>query len=231
MPADRPPHFAFGANAHLKERFRKTAFKGFHPEEQVELLLTLCSPCKEVFHLARRLLHRFGNLRGILDAEPQELLQIHGISTHTITILQLLRESALLYLEQEITNGPLLNSTVKLESYFKARLAGLRREVFEVGLFNNAYLLMEGYIERMEEGSLDFVTVYPRKIVRFALDANAKGVVIAHNHPNGNPQPSAQDILLTQKIQQALETVEVNLVDHLIITAGEGYSFRREGLL
>ncbi|HCJ11699.1 MAG: hypothetical protein A2Y14_03890 [Verrucomicrobia bacterium GWF2_51_19] len=220
-----------GHRAHLRQRFEKAGFKGFADHEIIELLLTLCIPRKDVKQQAKRLLKQFGNLKRILDADTDSLRAIEGIGSVTPIALKIIRHVATLYLEQDLHNDPLLNSSKKIEDFWRFRLGGERKEVFEVAYLDRAYKLLPNGIERLEEGTIDRAVVYPRKVVEAALKRSAAAIILVHNHPTGNTEPSENDKKVTFALDSACESLDIELVDHLIIADKETYSFRRNGFL
>jgi DNA repair protein RadC len=118
-----------------------------------------------------------------------------------------------------------------LYDFWRSRLGGLKYEVFEVAYLNSGYKLLRDGIETLEEGTIDRANVYPRRMVELALRKGAAALVLAHNHPNGDVQPSEQDKLMTRGLVLAAEAVQLKIVDHLIVSAEDVFSFRKAGLL
>ena len=199
--------------------------------EVVEVLLTLAIPRKDVKERAKTLLARFGNLKGVLDAPLEELRAIHGIGSVAPTAFRIIREAANLYLQQKAESETSLASPEMLHEFWRSRLGGLKDEVFEVAYLDSGYKLLRDGVERLEEGTIDRATVYPRRVMEAALRKGAAALVLAHNHPNGNVQPSEQDKFLTRALVLAAEAVQVKIVDHLIVSADEVFSFRKAGIL
>ncbi|WP_309396608.1 JAB domain-containing protein [Cerasicoccus maritimus] len=220
-----------GHRARLRERFMRSGLGSFADHEAVELLLTLCIPRRDVKPLAKSLLARYGSLKGILDAPLEELQLIEGIGSVTPVALRIIKETMLLYLHQRAEEKPMLDSVDALIDLFRARLGELRHEVFEVAYLDHSYQLMRHGIERLEEGLANRATVYPQKVARAALQRHAVYVVIAHNHPTGELEPSQQDLRLTNAIKAACDAVGVNLLDHIIATSDGATSFLDRELL
>lgn len=220
-----------GHRRRLRERFLKTGFGGFAEHEVVELLLTLAIPRKDVKKPAKALLARFGTVRGILDASVGELRQIDGIGEVAPVALRIVRETANLYLQQEAEGGAILDSCDALSKFWRCRLGGLRHEVFEVAYLDSAYRLLRNGVETLEEGTVDRAAVYPRRVMEAALQHGAAAVVFAHNHPNGSVEPSEQDKTLTRALVLAATTLQIKVLDHLIVSPDSVFSFRDEGLL
>lgn len=197
--------------------------------ELVALLLRTGVKGASVLSLAQRLLDDFGGLTGLLRADPNELTRIKGLGpakrAQVSAVLELARRS----LGQQMAERPLLDSVTTVKDYLRLQLGGLGHEVFAV-LFIDA----QGRLVRMEEmfrGSLTQASVYPREIVKRALELHAAGVILAHNHPSGSPQPSRSDQALTQTLKAALALVDVRVLDHLVVGDTDVVSFAERGLL
>jgi DNA repair protein RadC len=227
---DEDPHY-HGHRQRLRERFLKSGLAGFADYEVVELLLTLAVPRSDVKQPAKALIARFGNLRGILDAPIEELRSISGIGSVTPVALQIIKAAATLYLQQSGEGRDSLADPARLSDFWRMRIGALQNEVFEVAYLDSAYRLLRDGVETLEEGTIDRAAVYPRRVIEAALKRGAAGLVLAHNHPNGNIAPSEQDKVLTRAVVLAAETVNLRVIDHLIVSAQETFSFRRAGLL
>lgn len=224
------PHF-HGHRQRLRTRFLKSGFAGFQDYEVIELLLTLAIPRSDVKQPAKALISRFGNLRGILDAPFEELQEIDGIGSVAPVALRIIREAATLYLQQSAETRDSFAEPEALSRFWRAKIGALPNEVFQVGYLDAGYRLMSDGIEELEQGTIDRAAVYPRRVIEAALRRNAAALVFAHNHPNGNVQPSEQDKVLTRALVLAAKTVQIKVLDHLIVSAEKVFSFRKEGLL
>lgn len=203
----------------------------FADHEAVELLLTLCIPRRDVKPLAKTLLSRFGSMKGILDAPLEELQEIDGVGSVTPVALRIIKATMVVYLRQQAEERPMLDSVDALIDLWRARLGELSHEVFEVAYLNHAYQLMRNGVERLEEGLANRASVYPQKVARAALQRHAVYVVLAHNHPTGELEPSPQDLRLTEAIRAACDAVGVKVLDHIIATSDSATSFLDRGLL
>jgi DNA repair protein RadC len=217
-----------GHRQHLRERFMRHGLRGFADYEKVELLLTLCLPRRDVKPLAKVLLERFGDLKGVLEATPKELQQIYGIGEVVPIALQIIRQSVELYLEKCAEHKIVLDNSPAIEHYWRVRFRGIRREVFELALLDNQLQLLKNGIHTLEEGTVDRVVVWPRKVMEVTLQYGASAFIVVHNHPSGDPSPSAQDRLLTQKILEAAESLGIRFIDHLIFGITQCYSMRQD---
>jgi len=226
---NRPPWL--GHRQRLRERFQKSGLDGFAEYEIVELLLTLVVPRSDVKSRAKALLAKFGSLHGILDAPETELKSIAGIGQVTPVALQIVRAVAALYLQQRSEGRELLKDTSHMAEFWRVRIGGLSNEVFQVAYLDSGFRLLREGVETIEEGTSDRATVYPRRVIEASLRRGAAAIVLAHNHPNRNVSPSEQDKTLTRAIVLAAETVGINVVDHLIVSASDCFSFRKAGLM
>lgn len=224
------PHY-HGHRKRLRQRFLRSGLAGFADHEVVELLLTLAIPRRDVKQPAKALLRHFGSLSGMMDATPAELQKIEGIGEAAAVALQVIREAAVLYLRQASEDAEVLREPERLRGFWRMRIGGLKHEVFAVAYLDSGHRLLRDGVELLQEGTVDRAAVYPRRVVEAALRRQAAGLVLAHNHPNGNVQPSQHDKLVTRAIVLAAETVGLRVVDHLIVSAEAAFSFREAGLL
>jgi len=228
--SDDKPHY-LGHRQRLRERFLKSGLDGFADYEVVELLLTLAIPRSDVKRPAKELIARFGNLRGILDAPIEAVRSVAGIGAVTPVALQIIKAAATLYLQQSSEGRDSLADPARLATFWRMRIGALTNEVFEVAYLDSAGRLLRDGVETLEEGTIDRAAVYPRRVIEAALKRGAAAVVLAHNHPNASLTPSEHDKVLTRAIVLAAETVHLKVVDHLIVSADDAFSFRKAGLL
>lgn len=224
------PHY-IGHRQRLRDRFLKAEFKGLADYEVIELLLTLAIPRSDVKQPAKALISRFKNLRGIFDAPLEDLRQVKGIGSVAPMAFKIIRAAAALYLQQTAEGGDVLVSEDRIAAFWRMQLGSLRHEVFQVAYLDSAYRVLRDGVETLEEGTIDRAAVYPRRVMESVLRRGAAAMVFAHNHPNGSVQPSEQDKALTRALVLAAETVQVKIIDHLIVSPDEYFSFRKAGLL
>jgi DNA repair protein RadC len=224
------PHY-HGHRQRLRERFVKSGLAGFADYEVVELLLSLAIPRGDVKEQAKALIARFGSLRGIMDAPLEQLQLVKGIGPVTPVALRIIREAASLYLQQSAEGHDSLADPQALFSFWRARIGALPNEVFQVGYLDSSYRLLRDGIETLEEGTTDRAVVYPRRVMEAALRRNAAALVFAHNHPNGNVQPTEQDKVLTKALVLAATAVQIKVLDNVVVSLDRVFSFRTEGLL
>lgn len=220
-----------GHRERLRQRFRQAGLSGFSDYEFVELLLTLAIPRSDVKRQAKLLWARFGNLRQILDAPASELQKTPGIGSVTPTALKIIKAAATLYLQQKSEDQRSIVDSSQLADFWRLRIGAAPNERFEVAFLDARGRLLRNGVETIAEGTIDRATVYPRCVVEAALRRGAYGLVLAHNHPNGKVFPSDQDKVLTRAIVLAAETVQLKVIDHLIVSVDDTFSFRNAGLL
>lgn len=218
-----------GHRQRLRDRFLKNGLEGFHDYEIVELLLSIGTPRKDCKATARAALKKFGDLKSVMEATPTELQTIKGIGPKNVFGLKIAQAVARRYLADRIREQPFIRSSEDVQTYLTHALRDRKREVFMVLLLNGRNEIME--MIELFEGTLTTSAVYPREVVKLALDKHAAATVFVHNHPSGNPKPSRDDITLTQRLKKALETVDISVHDHLIVAGDTTYSFADHGLV
>jgi DNA repair protein RadC len=220
-----------GHRRRLRVRFDRGGFGAFLPHERLELLLTLAIPSRDVEAQASALMSKFGSLRGVLDAAPDDLKSVPGVGVATPTILKIIREAAALYLQEGIEGRNVMDSPSALEDFWRTRLNGLDHEVFEVAHLDSRLRLLRDGVQTLQHGTVDCVLLYPRMVLEAALRRGTSAVVLAHNHPAGDPTPSQADIDITRALSLASATVQIRLVDHLVIGSDSVFSMRSAQLL
>lgn len=217
-----------GHRQRIKDKYEKSGISGWLDYEILELALSYAILRKDTKPIAKALLSRFKTINGVLDSDRRELRTISGISGHTALLLSLLKDIAILYLENGLHNKDLLSSPQVVYNYLKASLKGAVDEEFKMLFLNNRNQLIT--IETLNTGTVNQSVVYPRKVVERALYNNAVSVIIAHNHPAGTLQPSKEDCTITKIIKDALKTVDIVLLDHIIIGNNDYFSFKKNDI-
>ena len=210
-----------GHYSRLRQRFLSAGIDGFLDYEVVELILKLVDNRRDQKITAKLLLNTFKSLRGVLEANPEQLKNIKGIGDANIFGLKLVQSVARRYLKEQIIGEEFIQSSENVLDYLRHNLRDRGREVFLVVLLNGRNQVLD--IVELFEGTLTTSAVYPREVIKLILEKDAAAVIFVHNHPSGNPKPSKDDQNLTQKLKAACSTIDVQLHDHLII-AGNNYT-------
>ncbi len=184
---------------------------------------------KTAVDLARDLLLHFKSLNGIFSANIADMQQVHGMGISKYCQLQAVLEMSKRALGETLQQADSFNSPAQVKAYLQLQLSHLEREVFGI-LFLNAQNRLIAY-ETLFEGSLMQTSVYPREVVKRALDLNAAAVILSHNHPGGAASPSRADEQLTDTLKQSLNLVDVKVLDHIIVAGQDTFSFSERGLI
>jgi len=218
-----------GHRKRLRERFIKSGLRGFHDYEIIELLLTLGSPRKDCKPQAKEVIRRFKTLRAALSASPEELQQIEGIGPHSALGIKLVSEVAREFLKQKIVDKPAYKSGREIFDYLYHSMRDLKKEVFKVIYLNSQNQIID--IADLAEGTVDRGAVSPREVIESAIRHNAISLILVHNHPSGNPEPSQSDEQITRDLVFAGGIMQIRVLDHIIIGENKYYSFAVEGLI
>ena len=218
-----------GHYSRLRQRFLLGGIDGFLDYEVVELLLKLADNRRDQKITAKLLLNTFKSLRGVLEANPEQLKNIKGIGDANIFGLKLVQSVARRYLKEQIIGENYIQSSENVLDYLRHNLRDRGREVFLVVLLNGRNQILD--IVELFEGTLTTSAVYPREVIKLILEKDAAAVIFVHNHPSGNPNPSKDDQNLTQKLKAACSTIDVQLHDHLIIAGNDYTSMADKGMV
>ncbi len=178
---------------------------------------------------AQRLLDEFGSLRALLNATWQQLLASPEISDIPLIKIRAMREISRRYFEETLPVGAAIKSPADTETFLLARLRDRQHEVFCCLFMDNRHRVI--VFEEMFRGTIDGTSVYPREVVKVALQVNAAAVILAHNHPSGIAEPSLADERITRRVKAALNLVDISLLDHLVIGDGVSVSLASRGCL
>ncbi len=222
-------HGAAGHRGRLRDRFRRSGLDGFHDYEVVELLLTLATPRKDCKRSAKAAMARFGSLPAVLEASPRELCEVDGIGPRNLLGIKLIPAVCERYLAHKVHDQLPLNNSQVLFDYLYQSMREKKREQFKV-IFLDARNRVTA-IKTLFEGSLTGSSIYPREVVRAALDSHAAAVIFAHNHPSGDPQPSPEDNAVTRRLIQACLLMDITVHEHIVIGNGTYFSYADSGLI
>ncbi|MBE6919430.1 MAG: DNA repair protein RadC [Ruminococcaceae bacterium] len=217
-----------GHRQRKKEQFLQHGLDGFADHEVLELLLYYAIPRRDTNEIAHRLVNAFGSLGGVFGASVEELSRVEGVGEQTALFLTLL-PAAGQYAALEGRKEIILNSVESVGRFFLQLLRGERREVlYQVCLDAKGKLLSYG---RLSSGTTSMAPVSVREVVETALRCDASRVVLGHNHPSGVALPSEEDRQVTAQIRQALQTVSIDLVDHIVVADEDFVSMAASGML
>jgi DNA repair protein RadC len=222
------PHY-LGHRRRLRERLLAGGAEPLADYELLEFLLFAGQPRGDMKPLAKALLHRFGTLPAVLSAETEALLGVSGMGAASVAALKSVREAALRMLRAEVAERPIISTWQKLIDYCTAAIGFGAVEQFRLLFLDRKNALIAD--EAQQRGTVDHTPVYPREVVKRALELGASAIIMVHNHPSGDPTPSKADIEMTREVQKALAALDIALHDHLIIARGNHASFRGLRLL
>jgi len=212
-----------------REKLLKHGADTLSHAELLAIFLRTGLPGKSAVDLARDLLEEFGGLVGLLSAHETEFCKAKGLGKAKFAQLQAVLELSRRYLFDEIAGRDVLTSPEATRQYLKARLRAYPHEVFACLFLDNRHRVIE--YRELFRGTIDGASVHPREVVREAMRWNAAAVIFAHNHPSGVAEPSQADLRITQRLREALDLVEVRVLDHIVVGEGGGTSFAERGLL
>ncbi len=217
-----------GHRERLRERFLKAGSDALADHELIELLLFSAIPRKDTKPLAKQIIATFGSFEEALAA-PIERLRAMGLSDVAVGLIKVIEASAIRLAKKQVHRKPVISSWTALLDYCKANIARAPVEQFRLLLLDRKNRLIDDAL--MAEGTVDHTPVYPREIVKRALEVGASSIILVHNHPSGDPTPSRADIDMTKAIAAAAKPLGVTVHDHLVIGRAGHASFRELGLL
>ena len=222
------PHYT-GHRQRLRERFMKAGPDALADYELLELVLFLAQQRSDVKPLAKALEARFGSFAEAISADPQALKEVDGVGDSIVVALATVRAAALRLSRQQVMGRPALGNWQMLTDYCRAAMAFEPTEQFRILYLNAKNILIAD--EVLQKGTVDHTPVYPREVVKRALDLSATAIIMVHNHPSGDATPSRADIEMTREVKAAGEKLGITLHDHLVVTKGGYNSFKTMGLL
>lgn len=193
------------------------------------VLLRTGTKGKDAVSLARELITHFGGLKGILKARREELEAVNGLGPAKISQILASIEIVKRQMKEETVGQQIVNGPGDVLSYLTLTMSNLREEVFKVLYLNSANVIIAA--EVLSKGTVNQSAVYPREVIKRALELGATGVIFVHNHPSGNSTPSKNDLELTRKLSDACRAVDIVPLDHFIITQNGHLSFKEQGYL
>lgn len=221
------PHY-HGHRKRLRERLRDASEKPAD-YEILEMMLGYALPRRDTKPLAKELLRRFKSLRGVFGARPEEYLDISGIGPGTLDFFVLMREFLTRYAEEPVRSRAALCTAEAVAAMARERLGHLAHEEIWLAFVDSRERLIMW--EKAAKGTVDASTIYPRDVMERALALKAKGFIIVHNHPGGDPRPSGADLAITQHLLQAAQPLRIRFVDHVVVTDDACYSLKKDDFL
>jgi DNA repair protein RadC len=221
--------YNLGHRRRLNQKFTNSGIETLHDYEALELLLTYVIRRQDVKKRAKALLDKFGSVKGVLDAETDDLKQIEGIGDRCALFFKLVKETASLYLKAKAKEKKQVTCTTELLDFCRTVMGGKKDEEFCVIYLDVQNQIIE--FETVQRGVVNQAVVYPRQVLESALKKKASAIILAHNHPSGHVRPSDADIRLTKTIQEAAKMLDILVHDHIIIGENRFFSFREEGIM
>ena len=225
---DESPHY-LGHRTRLRTRFLESGSAALPDYELLELILFSAKPRGDVKPLAKRLIKEFGSFDKVIYADDTALRALDEVGDAVVAALKTVRAAAERLIRVQLEERPVIQSWSALMDYCRLAMGKNKIEELRVLFLNNRHMLIADDI--MQRGTVNHTPVYPREIVKRALEHGASAIILVHNHPSGDLNPSKSDIDITKKIVEAAATINVTVHDHVIITDAGHYSFKSFGLL
>lgn len=220
-----------GHRQRIREKFMKNGGKEMPDYELLEAYLTIAIPRKDVKPIAKRLIAKFECFANVISAPMAELLEIEGIGETSVFALKLIKEAAIRLSWESLKNKdlPVIANMDELIDYCRMCMCYQDVEEFKLIFLNAKNMVMEE--ETQQRGTINHVAIHPREVVRAALEKKAAAIIMVHNHPTGDVTPSKADIEVTKKVKEALNSMNIALHDHVIVSKSGYYSFRDAGFI
>ena len=222
-------HKGSGHRGRLRERFLQGGLSPFLDYEIVELLLTLGTPRRDCKTMAKEAIKKFKGLRGVLDASPDELQEIRGIGPSNSFGLKLFQAMAERYAKESMPDRVTLDSAEAIFNYLQKSIGRETKEHFMLLCLDSRHNLIN--ISEISVGTINASIVHPREVFQAAIKSLATQIILAHNHPSGDPEPSPQDIAITARLCEASRILGIELLDHVVVTSDKFVSLKDKGLL
>jgi DNA repair protein RadC len=222
------PHY-HGHRERLRRRLLDKGAGALADYEVVEFLLYGAKRQGDTKPLAKELIRRFDSLAGVLAADAKDLAAVPGVKDASVAALKIVAEAAKRMAREELAEKPVISSWDQLLAYCRIALGREAVEQFHLLFLDRKNRLIAD--EAQQRGTVDHTPVYPREVVKRALELGASALILVHNHPSGDPTPSAADIAMTREVREAAEKLGISVHDHLVIAKSGHASFRALGLL
>ena len=226
---DKGKNIHSGHRARLRKRFLESGGNALADYELLEYLLFSAHARGDTKPLAKALIAKFGSFEAVISASPKELASIKNVSEASIGAIKIVETAAQRLARERVIKKPILSSWQAVISFCRAELANLKHEEFHVLFLDRKNHLIAA--EQQSKGTVDQTQVYVREVVKRALELTASALILVHNHPTGDPEPSKADVLVTKEIRKGCSTVGIDVHDHVIIGKTSHSSFKALGLL
>lgn len=207
----------------------RAGVEGVQDYELLELILFRAIPQRDVKPIAKSLIATFGGFAETLAAPVERLVEVRGVSENVARELKIVHASALKLTQARVLKRPVISSWNDLLAYCRAAMADERTEMFRILFLDKKNILIADEIQ--QRGTVDHTPVYPREVVKRALELGASALILVHNHPSGDPTPSRADIEMTNQIVTAAKALSIRVHDHLVIGKDREASFKSLGLI
>jgi DNA repair protein RadC len=197
--------------------------------ELLEMLLFFAMPKGDTKPLAKSLINSFGSFARVLSAPQRDLMQTRGLGEHSVAAIKLVHAAALRLARAEAMEAPILNNRERLSAYLAAAISREKIEQFRVLFLDARNRLIAD--EAQARGTVNHTPVYPREVVKRALELHSTALILVHNHPSGDPTPSEADLSITEEVTAAAAVLRIAVHDHIIVGNGQQFSFRQHGLI
>ena len=218
-----------GHRSRLRARFLSAGAEALADHELIEMTLFMALPRRDTKPIARALLARFGSYANVISAPVADLLTIEGLSEAGVSALKLVQAAAQRLAKAEVLNRQVLGNWDQLMAYLQVVLGREKIEQFRVLYLDNRNRLLADIPQ--SKGTVNHTPVYPREVIKQALELHAVALILVHNHPSGDPTPSEADITMTREVKRAANALSIVLHDHVIVGNGKTLSLRKAGLL
>ena len=219
----------FGHRKRLKSKIKFDEDSFLYKYEVLEVLLFYVYPRKDTKQIAKMLLDQYGSIRRVFSAPAEELCALPNMGDSSVSFVKCIKRIMEFVLQEEVEQSPVINTWKKLLDYISIKIGSSRVENSMHLYLNKRKMLLHETIQRI--GTLDQTPLYVREILRKAIIVDASAIIVTHNHPSGDPNPSLADKEMTFKLQQACEFMNIELIDHVIVANEKNYSFKSNGLL
>jgi DNA repair protein RadC len=226
---DRLPSYIKDHRTRLRARFLDGGASAMPDYELLELLLFRAIPRRDVKPLARRLIDRFGDFAAVITAREDRLLEVDEVGPAVVTELRIVAATAERLARASVMQRQVISSWDAVVAYCRTAMAHRSVEQFRILFLDRRNILIAD--EEQARGTVDHVPVYPREVVKRALELDASALILVHNHPSGDPTPSQSDIAMTEQIVAAASVFGITIHDHLVVGRSREISFRATGLL